>query len=74
MGPGLGRSLSEGYAGRVRRGKLQGGVIRNVELPVGNERRCPAGLQVPISDGEEVGDFLPARLVLLEPSEFEPVL
>jgi hypothetical protein len=33
-----------------------------------------AGLQVPISDGEQVGDFLPARLVLLEPSEFEPVL
>jgi len=55
-------------------GKLQGGVICNVELPVGNERRCLAGLQIPISNGEEVGDLLPACLVLLEPSELEPVL
>lgn len=55
-------------------GKLQGSVIRNVELPVGNERRSLTGIQIPISDGEQVGDFLPARLVLLEPSEFEPIL
>ena len=53
---------------------MQGGVVRNVELPVGNERRSLAGLQIPISDGEEVGDLLPACLVLLEPSELEPVL
>ena len=55
-------------------GKLEGRVICNVELPVGNQVRSLAGLQISIGDGEEVGDFLPTRLVLLEPSELEPIL
>jgi len=54
-------------------GKLESRVVCNVELPIGNQIRRLAGLQVPIGDGEEVGDFLPACLVLLEPSELEPV-
>ena len=60
--------------GQSSGGKLEGCVIRNVELPIGNQIRRLAGLQISIGDGEEVGDLLPTCLVLLEPPEFEPVL
>jgi len=55
-------------------GKLESRAICDVELPIRNQVRRLAGLQISIGDGEEAGDFLPTRLVLLEPSEFEPVL
>lgn len=60
--------------GGQRRGcELEGRVIRDGELPIGNQCRCLAGFQIPIRDGEQVSDLLWARLVLLEPSEFEPI-
>jgi hypothetical protein len=57
-----------------RRCKLERGVVRDVEAPIVVKTERLRGPQVAISYGEEIGDFLPARLVLLEPPEFEPIL
>jgi hypothetical protein len=62
-------------AGRRQRGgrELEGPIIRNVELPIGTHVGRSARLQVSIGDGEQVGDFLAAGLVFLEPPEGLPI-
>jgi hypothetical protein len=53
--------------------ELERGVVRDVEAPIVVKTGRLRGRQVAISDGEEICDFLPARLVLLELPEFEPI-
>src|SRR5437899_2367356 len=55
-------------------GKLESRVIGDVELPIGNQPRSPAGLKISVRDGEQVDDFLMARPVFPEPSELQPIL
>lgn len=60
---------SRGEGGRR---KLKGGVVGDVELPVHDELFRLTGVQVPVSETEQLGDFLPARLVLLQPPGLFP--
>jgi hypothetical protein len=54
--------------------ELESRIVGNIELPVVHQSGGLAGLQVTIYDGEQICDLLAARLVLLEPTELEPVL
>lgn len=55
-------------------GKLQGGVVSDVESPVRDEPTGLARLEIPIGHGEQIGHFLSACLVLLQPAELAPIL
>jgi hypothetical protein len=52
---------------------LKSRVVRNIELPIRSQIRRLTVFQIPIGDGEQVGDFLLAGLVLLDPSELAPI-
>lgn len=55
------------------RGELQRGIVSNVKAPIADEARSLGGSEVTIGDGEQIRDFLPACLVLLEPSVLVPI-
>ena len=54
--------------GKSGRGKLQRGIVGDIESPVGYQVGGLGSLNITIGDGEQVGDLLPACLVLLEPT------
>ncbi len=65
--------LKSGRGQRCSR-ELESRIVGNIEFPVVHQGSGLTGLQVTICDGEQIGDLLAARLVLLEPAEPEPVL
>jgi hypothetical protein len=54
----------EAGSGKCGGGKLERGVVSNVESSIRYQARCTARLQVSIGDGEEIGDFLTTCLVV----------
>lgn len=50
--------------GQRSRSELQGSIVSNIELPIGNEVFGLARIEVAVSETEQVGDFLPTRLML----------
>lgn len=67
-------AISPVTGGRQRgRRQLKSRVVRNIELPIRSQIRRLTVFQIPIGDGEQVGDFLLAGLVLLDPSELAPI-
>lgn len=68
------RSLSLISSGsKCGRRKLQRGIVGNVKAPVVDKAGGPGGSDVTNGDGEQIVDFLPAGLVLLEPPVLVPI-
>src|SRR3954471_10818509 len=56
------------------RGGLEGGVVCDVELPVGAQGVQPRVDQIALDDAEKLTDLLWSGLVLSQPTELQPVV
>jgi hypothetical protein len=74
--PVMVRAAGRPVARRRKSGRrqLEGGVVGDVQSPGGAQPLRAAVCHVALGHGQEVGDFLPAGLVVDEPAFFQPVL